>query len=63
MKHMVVMGILTVLALTVLSACGNTNEANPPQETVDITSDTIDAEFEEDADNTMGSELYTMRRS
>lgn len=32
MKQMIVIGILTVLSLTILSACGTTAEANPSQE-------------------------------
>ena len=35
MKQMMVIGILTVLSLTILSACGTTTEANPSQETPD----------------------------
>lgn len=50
MKQMIVIGILTVLSLTILSACGTTTEANPSQETPDITSDVMDAEYEENED-------------
>lgn len=48
MKQMIVIGILTVLSLTILSACGTTTEANPSQEALGITSDVMDAEYEEE---------------
>ena len=61
MKQMMVIGILTVLSLTILSACGTTTEANPSQETPDITSDVMDAEYEEETmDNTDIGNPYTI---
>ena len=61
MKQMTVIGILTVLSLTILSACGTTTEANPSQETPDITSDVMDAEYEEETmDNTDIGNPYTI---
>ena len=42
MKQMIVIGILMVLSLTILSACGTTTEANPSQEALGITSDVMD---------------------
>ena len=48
MKQMIVIGILTVLSLTILSACGTTTEANPSQEALGIISDVMDAEYEEE---------------
>lgn len=61
MKQMIVIGILTVLSLTILSACGTTTEANPSQEALGITSDVMDAEYEEETmDNTDIGNPYTI---
>lgn len=61
MKQMIVIGILTVLSLTILSACGTTTEANPSQEALGITSDVMDAEYEEETmDNADIGNPYTI---
>lgn len=63
MKQAIVMGVLTTLFMTMLSACGKTTELNEPQEEQDMTSNVIDAEYEEVEDNNTVhaniSNLYT----
>lgn len=61
MKRVIVFGILTVLFITTLSACGNTVEPSRSQETQNLPQNTISIESEEDnIDNTMVSDLYTI---
>lgn len=60
MKQAIVMGILTALVMTLLSACGSLAGATQSQEAQDMTSDAIDAEYKEDhTDNTMMHNFYT----
>lgn len=53
MKQAIVMGVLTALFMTMLSACGKTAELNQSQEEQDTTSNAIDAEYEEVEDDNM----------
>ena len=41
MKPAIVMGVITVLFMTILSACGKMTESNRPQEEQDMTSNVI----------------------
>lgn len=61
MKQAIVTGILAALFVTVLTACGNTAESNHSQEVQDMTSNTMDAEDEEEhTDNTVVSDPFTI---
>ncbi|HBI59761.1 MAG TPA: alpha/beta hydrolase [Lachnospiraceae bacterium] len=61
MKQAIVMGLLTALFMTVLTACGNSAESNHSQEVQDMTSNAIDAEYEEEhTDNTVASDFFTI---
>lgn len=62
MKQAMVMGILAVLLMTVLAACGNTAEPDYSQEVQDMTSSTMDAEYEQNGteDDTLAGSLYTV---
>lgn len=61
MRQVIVSGILTALFMTVLTACGNSAEPNHSQEVQDMTSNAMDAEYEQkDTDDTLVSSLYTV---
>ena len=62
MKQAMVMGILAVLFMTVLTACGNSAESNHSQEVKDMTSNTIDTEYEQKdtEDEPLAGSLYTV---
>lgn len=61
MKQAIVMGLLMVLFMTVLTACGNSAESNHSQEVQDMTSNTMDAEYEEEhTGSTVVSDLFTI---
>lgn len=54
MKQVIVMGVLTALFMTILSACGKTTESDQPREEQEMTSNVIEAEYEEiEDDNTV----------
>jgi acetyl esterase/lipase len=61
MKQASVMGILTVLFMAALTACGNSTEPNDSREVQDMTN-TMDAEYEQNAteDDTLAGSLYTV---
>lgn len=59
MKQAIVLGILTALFITALTACGNSAESNHSQEVQDMTSNAMDAEHEEHTDNAGTGEPYT----
>lgn len=61
MKQVIVMGILAALFMAVLTACGNTAESNHFQNVQDMTSNTMNAEYEEKhTDNTVVSDPFTV---
>lgn len=61
MKQTIVMGLLTALFMTVLTACGNSAESTHSQEVQDMTSNTMDAEYEEEqTDNIVVSDPFTI---
>lgn len=60
MKQAIVFGILAVLFMTVLTACGNSAESNHSQEVQDMTSNAIDTEYEEYTDAAMVNEVYSV---
>lgn len=61
MKQAIVMGLLTALFMTVLTACGNSAESTHSQEVQDMTSNTMDAEYEEEqTDNIVVSDPFTI---
>lgn len=51
MKQAIVMGVLTVLFMTMLNACGKTTELNQAQKEQDMTSNAIGSEYEETSDD------------
>ena len=60
MKQAIAFGILAVLFMTVLTACGNSAESNHSQEVQDMTSNAIDTEYEEYTDAAMVNEFYSV---
>lgn len=61
MKQAIIMGILAVLFMTVLTACGNSAESNHSQEVQDVTSNKMDAEYEEEhTGGTVASAPFTI---
>ena len=62
MKQVIVMGIMAVLFMTVLTACGNSTESDDSQEVQDMVSNTMDAEYEQKntEDDTLAGSLYTI---
>lgn len=64
MKQAMVLGMLAVLFMTVLTACGSSAESNHSREVQDMTSSTMDVEYEEEhIDNTAVSDLFTIDTS
>lgn len=61
MKQAIVMGIMAVLFMTVLTACGNSAEADHSQEVQDMVSNTMDAEYEQKdtEDDILAGSFYT----
>lgn len=62
MKQAIVMGILAVLFMTVLTACGNSAESDHSQEVQDMVSNTMDAEYEQKdtEDDILAGSFYTV---
>lgn len=62
MKQVIAMGIMVVLFMTVLTACGNLAESDPSQEVQDMVSNTMDAEYEQKdrEDDTLAGSFYTV---
>lgn len=61
MKGSIAIGILTVLLITVLSACGKTAEPSQSQKAQDLPQSTVPVESkEENVGNTMMNDVYTI---
>lgn len=61
MKRVIAMGILTLLFMTTLSACGNTGETKQDREAQDMLSGSVETEYEkEHMDNVEISGSYTV---
>lgn len=61
MKQAIIMGIMAVLFMTVLTACGNSAEADHSQEVQDMVSTTMDAEYaqKDTEDDILTGSFYT----
>ena len=61
MKQAIIMGLMAVLFMTVLTACGNSAEADHSQEVQDMVSNTMDAEYaqKDTEDDILTGSFYT----